>query len=139
MSNIFSEAKREKFYSYLICIFVVMLVYYAFANVPLVNSNSCNSFGDKKELCLAQFAKENNDYTICTDIKNDTIKFFCYKETNMEELKRQYCERDGTIIGKCSMLNKGFFCQNGELIPKCNSCECPSDYPYCNEDGRCYR
>jgi len=46
---------------------------------------------------------------------------------------------DRTIFGQCSGLNVGLYCDNGNLIRKCQLCGCPTDYPYCRSDGSCFR
>ena len=45
---------------------------------------------------------------------------------------------DGTPLNTCSSSQTGMGCVNGQLVPYCSVCGCPSDYPYCDTDGTCF-
>lgn len=47
------------------------------------------------------------------------------------------CE-DGTPLNTCSESTTGSACVDGQLVPYCSVCGCPSDYPYCDTDGTCF-
>ncbi len=45
---------------------------------------------------------------------------------------------DGTAYDACSTTNVGYVCTSGKLVPGCKTCGCPSDYPFCPNDGNCF-
>ena len=55
------------------------------------------------------------------------------------DINVETCETDGTIHGRCSGVNVGWYCDDGVMVPACATCGCPSDYPYCRKDGKCFK
>jgi len=96
--------------------------------------NECSSTGSKR--C------SDNGYQVCGNYDADECLEWgsttnCSVNTICQDgncVVQQKCS-DGTLYGQCS-TNKPKYCDNGNLIDKCATCNCPSNQA-CQTNGSC--
>jgi hypothetical protein len=83
-----------------------------------------------RELTLPNNPNGDDDIDGYTNLEEWLHNF----SVQVEALPQDFCG-DGTPYGRCSS-NQPKYCDNGNLVDDCNSCDCPSGYD-CQVDGSC--